>query len=831
MWGHYLLTLYRSLTRHWLYAALNVMGLAVGIAVFLVLSLLVRFETSYDRWLPNADNVYRISSTYTFPGRAPDVFALSAGAILPALRTDYPQVDGVRLMDSQRPVQNGSILGSEQMDYVDSSFFDVLDLPLASGDRHTALGNPDDAVVTEAIALKYFGSTAVVGHSLTLFYHGVPRVHRITAVLKDIPFNSHLRLGIVAPLSSAMIADPDNGLSSWGRISSYTYLRFRNPATARAVAADLPRFIQQRAHDSEPQTGPDITKNVLRLNLVPVPALHFADARLGSPMKAGADARLVYALGLVGSLTLVIAILNYVNLATARSALRAKEIALRKVMGATRRALMIQLLIEALAFSFLAILVGLALAELALPMVNTLGGAPLKLAYWGDDSVLPWAIGLAVVIGLGAGLYPALLLSRFEPASVLASTRAPGGGKLETQVRAVLIGAQFAAAIVFTICTLVIGSQAQFIRDADRGFRRDGLILLDNVGAVLLAQRQNELLDTFRRVPGVVAATASYRTPGQTSGGLIFVHRSGQKGPATTIEQDLVADGYLKTFGAGVVAGRMFDHAHGLDDVGGPDKGASDAAARGVGVMLNERAVRSLGFTSAAQAVGQRVFTEDGPGTAKGGSVPIIGVLRDVQFGSPQHPVAPVIYRYDSQPFGGGAIGAIRYTGVGDAEMMERLQTVWRRVAPTVPFLGKTAESSLSDFYVPDEQRARLFTLGSVLAVAIGCVGLYGLAAFNTARRFKEIGIRKTLGASTFDILKLVLLQILRPVVVANLVAWPIAYVAMRAWLSSFDQRIALSPLFFITASVLALVVASLTVIAQSLRLARSEPAKALHHE
>ena len=295
--------------------------------------------------------------------------------------------------------------------------------------------------------------------------------------------------------------------------------------------------------------------------------------------------------------------------------------------------------------------------------------------------------------------------------------------------------------------------------------------------------------------------------------------------------QDVVSDDYLKTYGARLAAGRMFDRAHGADDIAGPFSGADNASSRGVDVMLNESAARVLGFADPARAVGQRLVTSDDCGRPNGVAVPVIGVLRDVHFSSPQRPVAPVVYRYDSQPFMGGAVGAVRFAGVSDATMMARLQAVWARDAPMVPFLGKTAEESLSDFYVPDEQRARLFTIGSLLAVGIGCVGLYGLAAFSTARRFREIGIRKTLGASTSDVLKLVLVQILRPVLIANLVAWPVAWFAMRGWLSGFDQRIALSPLFFLAASLLALAVASLTVVAQSLRLARAEPARALRHE
>ena len=716
MLGHYLLTFYRSLTRQWLYAMLNVLGMAVGIAVFVVLTLDVRFETSFDRWIPDAADIYRIDFTYTFPGRPPDRLAGSSGAVGPFFRTDYPRAGSItRLLDFKGTIANGPLLGTERTDYVDRNFFDVLDLPLVAGDKRTALADPDDLII------------------------------------------------------------------------------------------------------------------ILRLSLVPLRDLHFADARLHGPMKAGVDARLVFALGMVGALTLAIAILNYVNLATARSSLRAREIALRKVMGATRASLMIQLLAEALAYALMSVLIGLALAELSLPLVNALGGASLALTYWGAGGILPWVLALGVAIGLCAGLYPALLLSRFEPAPVLAAARTPGGGRGAARVRGVLIGAQFVVAIAFTICTLVIGAQARFIREADRGFQRDGLILLKNLGAALLAPRQNQLLDALRAIPGVVSATASLREPGPPYDWVVCVQKPGA--PGTHMSADVISDDYLKTYGARLAAGRMFDHARGADDLSGPFKGDDDASSRGADVMLNESAARTLGFADPARAVGLRLMTTDDVCPAKGESAPVIGVLRDVQFGSPQQPVAPVVYRYDSQSFGGGAVGAVRFAGVSDAVMMDRLREVWRREAPMVPFLGKTAEESLSDYYVPDEQRARLFTVGSLLAVGIGCVGLYGLAAFNTARRFKEIGIRKTLGASTADVLRLLLVQIMRPVLVANLVAWPLAWIAMRNWLGGFNQRIALSPLFFLAASLLALTVASLTVVAQSLRLARAEPARALRHE
>jgi putative ABC transport system permease protein len=295
------------------------------------------------------------------------------------------------------------------------------------------------------------------------------------------------------------------------------------------------------------------------------------------------------------------------------------------------------------------------------------------------------------------------------------------------------------------------------------------------------------------------------------------MRRPGQTGAAITMEGDDVGDDYLATYGAKLIAGRLLDRAHGLDDIGDPNQDT----VRQANLLLNARATQLLGFSTPAEAIGQHVEEH-------GGSEVIVGVLGDIRLGSPQRPVAGIVYHYSSRP---GFTAEVRYRGASEPEIMARLAAVWRRQALAVPFAAKSADESLRDYYVPDEQRARLFTVGSVLAVAIACVGLYGLAAFNTARRFKEIGIRKTLGASTTDVLKLLLDQILRPVLIANLVAWPLAYLAMRGWLAGFDQRIGLSPLFFIAASLLALSVAVLTVVAQSLRLARSEPARALRHE
>lgn len=819
MWSHAFTAFRRNLVRHPLYAALNIACLALGVAIFLVLGLLWRFETSYDRWLPQADSIFRLSAAYTFPGREPDALAITPAAALPLLRSDFPQITAAtRLIPDELPMMVAGSVRKQPVGFVDPDFFQVFQLPMAYGEGAGALADPQSVVVTRAFALQNFGVADAMGRTVTLYIRDQPFAYRVAGVLADLPDNTHLKLNVLIPLTPA-IEEGRRGFQGWDSPSALTYLRFHRVEDARLVSSGLQAFVGRRAGGaSDTQLGPK-PGEVLELQLDAVPDLHFADLGRRWGLTPGVDGRVVHTLGLLGVLTLLIAVLNYINLATARAALRAKEIAMRKVMGATRRTLMAQLLAEALLLAAIAALAGLALAEVALPLINTMGGAQLRLSYWGADSVWPWLVIIALGVGLGAGAYPALLLSRFQPAPVLASARTPGGGRLEARVRTVLIGLQFVVAVVFAISTFVMTAQADFVRKAERGFDRDGIILVESFQAREARPLQSALLDALRRVPGVETVSPAFREPGLPNEQLTEVRLAGGSEPVS-MGLDVVGEDYLRAYGADLVAGRFFDRAHRLDDVGAQDPSAPPEAFN---VVINARAVRLLGLPSVQQAIGRHLDVD-------GASATIIGVVRDMHFSAPTEPVGAVLYQFNTQRVP-AATGVVRYAGVSEAEMSERLETAWRRVAPTVPFEARSAESRLADFYVPDQQRARLFGLGAALAIGISCLGLYGLAAFNTQRRFKEIGIRKTLGASTGDVLRLLLIQVLRPVVIANLVAWPIAWFFARMWLSRFDQRIDLNPLFFLTATVVTLSIAILTVIAQSWRLARSEPARALRQD
>jgi putative ABC transport system permease protein len=819
---HYLLTLYRALTRRRLYAVLNIMGLAVGVAVFLVLFLDVRYETSFDRWVPQADNTYRLDETLMRPGLAPRPSAKTTSVSAPLLKADYPQITGyTRLIWMDETLTRGLTTDQEDVRYVDPDFFQVLALPLAKGDVATALSQPDNVVITETLARKYFGTTNVVGQSLDLTEGRTVAHVRVSAVLRDLPPNTHLKLGVLKVITPAF-ENRNDAFTDWNSQLGSTYLRFRNRADAQAVAADLANFIARRAKGSEDTKLGQHPNDMLQLRLTPLPAIHFQAAITTADFQPNVDKRIIDSLAVVAVLTLAIAILNYVNLATAQSALRAKEVAVRKALGATQRALMIQFLAEALITAFVSVLVGLAITELTLPLVNAAGGSNLALTYWGADGILPVLLIATLAIGLAAGFYPALLLSSYQPARVLASSKLPGGGKLGGQIRNGLVVFQFAAAITLTICTLVLSAQAKFVQNADRGFRHEGLIMIDSLGLRDLNDKQPLVLDALRQVPGVTAVSSTDREPVSKTFNFAKVSIPGRPGPDLNVSMELTTAGYFKTLGGELVAGRDFDRAHRSDDAS-PALGTETTNTLPFDVILNETAVKTLGFGSPQSALG-RSFS------VFGHVVTVVGAARNIRFMSPHDPVPPLIYLYfDDRVFDG--IAAVRYDGADAQTMMARLTGAWRHIAPGEPFVARTADDRLSAYYLPDQQRGRMFTIGAVLAVLIGCIGLYGLASFNTARRVREIGIRKTLGASTRDILQLLISQFLRPVVIANLIAWPLAWLAMSNWLASFDQRIGLSPLYFISATALTLLIALATVGGQAFAVARAEPAQALRHE
>ena len=795
------LTLYRSLARHRLYAFLNIGGLALGIAVFLVLFLFVRFETSYDRVLPGWERVWTVERTVQFPGN-PELPIPSSPTLAAQLADAFPDLVAARMTPyDTATLLTGNTSITRKLALVDPAYFRIFPFPVVEGDVATTIARPDGLIVSQSVAESYFGKTSPLGRTLTVAIDGKPKIYRVGAVIADLPKNQTY----TSDMFAAIPAKPaDDTLSASYGVT--TFLKVPDAATADRVDTFM-----RRHPDPQFNAG---ARRFLKEGLKPLSSLHLADKGVST---------VVAVLGTVGIVALLLAMVNYINLATARAGLRAREIAIRKVVGATRRTLVGQLLGEALIAVTLAALIGLALAEIALPFVNTIGGTDLSIAYWGARSILPPLLVMIAIVALLAGFYPAFVISRFQPAGVLAAARTPGGDRSGARLRKALVVLQFGIAVALMIGTAVLYAQTRHVRQADIGFGRDGLIMMTGYGdRALDTEQRARLRDSIRRTPGVAGITTSGAVPGGGTFAIAKMKRAGATGEPPMIVQSTVGDRFFAIYRARLLAGRVFDPDRFTLDVDRERSGATNHkdTLNTTNIILNSTAVQRLGFDHAADAIDQVVSLDDG-------MVRIVGVIADMRFGTPRQPVEAFAYRY--QPGGGNRSILVVRTSEDTRLVLSRLEATWHRVAPAVPPVATTVDQTLYEaYYRQDVQRSRLFTTGAVLAALIGCIGLYGLAAFDTTRRVNEIGIRKVLGASTADVMRLLLGQFLRPVLLANMIAWPIAWVAMTDWLNGFDDRIALSPLYFVAASVLALIIATGTVASHAWRVARAEPARAL---
>ncbi len=823
MWGNYALSLYRVLARRWSYALISGLGLALGMTVFTILTLVVRFETSFDRWVPHADRIYRVQLIQSPPGQVAREQPDSQAPLLPNLLADFQQIQaGSRLMETQAILRQGASATYETVQLADESFFQVFALPLAAGDRASALTDPSSLVISQQAARKYFGTDRVLGRDLTLAIDGVAQPHRITGVLRDLPPNSHLKIDFLLRFTPQVAPQHADYMNSWSSSFLDTYVRLASPRDAEVIQAALPAFASRRVGNDTPQPFARF-----RFILRPLTQLHFLPSGADDD-RPSVDPIFVGGLGAIGLAALAIAIVNYVSLATAYAGVRGREVALRKVVGATRRELLTQFVGEAVAMALAAALVAAALSELVAPAVSAMLGEPIRLRYFGPEGLALPFLGLALLVGAAAGIYPALVLSRFEPASVLAATRTPGGGRRGARLRSGLAVGQFAAAIGLMICTMVIFAQMEFLRRADLGFRRDGLVIVQ-LTAEQIRKDQTALMDAFRRLPGALVVSASTRRPATDRTNSTEVYRidSPQKKPNVVVEW--IAPDYAQTYGLKLLAGRLLGSDQRMDDSSQLD--SDDLTHRQANIMINRSAATALGFNDPAQAVGKLISFDTRSGRPF--YLTIVGVTSDVRFLSPHHAAMNQIYLEDSKLHHEKEAwnAAIRVRPGDEVAMLARVAATWRAMEPGTPLRAQTAPQALQPYYDPDARRGQLFAAGSAVAGIIACLGLYGLAAFNTGRRFKEIGVRKTLGASTADVLRLLVGEFLRPVLWANLIAWPLAFYVMRAWLAGFDQRVTLTLLDFLLPALAALAVAVVTVAEQSWRVARAEPSKALRYE
>ena len=830
MWRNYWTVAVRALAKSRTYSIINIAGLAIGMAACIMILLYINYERSYDKWLPGVENTYQLQAWYPHPQDGEPLFLqMSAYVTKDAIKKDFPQVQSAVYALGSAPVFIKDGQASPTKDYLitDDDFLKVVNLPLLSG---STLPAAQTAVITQSEAIKRYGTDQVVGRTLSVISKGVTRDFKITGVIKDVPKNSSLKINAILRMDfNSFFSKEPQFMTCWGCQSGWVYLKLRPGTDVAQLQAQEPAW--------EKRNIPDQPNGGIRFNQGDDQDWHFVNLRdvhlgkaQGGSMTPGNDRRSITTFAIIAILILGMAIVNFTNLATARASQRAREVALRKVLGATRRQLVVQFVAESILISAVAMLLALALVELLVKPFAAFLDADLTLSYFGKGGILLPAIGLTLLVGIVSGLYPAFFLSRFQPAQVLKANRSaaetPGSGRLRTA----LVVAQFAVSIGLIICTAVIYGQTVYARSVDPGYKRDHILQVDNMNRYQLLSKAETIVEQMKRIPGVQAVGLTdigVATDNSSNTGLIPPGSNKQ----VTIGQYNVSTGFLDAMGLKLLAGRWFDPNRPADDMTlnfPVDKAQETALSqRGVNVVLNQYAAKKLGFKSPQDAVGKVVKSElFEPGTGMT-NITVIGVVGDSRFRSVRTPIDPIMFQ-DVKT--GPAELIIRYRG-DPATVEAAVERQWKRITNDVPFEAKFSEDIVRELYKAEDSRAQIFAAFALLAVVIGCLGLFGLAAFTAERRTKEIGIRKVLGARTRDIVQLLVWQFSRPVIIANVIAWPVAWWLMRDWLNGFDQRIALTPVPFVVAAAVALGIAVATVVGHSVRVARANPIHALRYE
>ena len=783
----------RKLWKYKVFSLINIMGLAVGMTACFLIYLYVHFETSYDAFHTKANRIYRIITDIKTPSDLLQWSSTSAPMSI-NMQKDFPEVESaVRIRGESFLVRKGNEKFQENNTIMaDSTLFGIFDFPLVYGNKNTALKNPMSIVLSQTAAKKYFGNSNPIGQTVLLT--GASINATITGIMKDMPENSQLKADMIVSMSSQKQIYGQSIDSQWTSFNLVSYLLLKPGVNVKSLTAKFPQFLDKHVGNELKNAQMSFT-----LFLEPLRYVYLYSTRDGS--KTG-NINNVYIFSIIAVFILLIACINFINLTTARSAERAKEVGIRKVVGAARLQLARQFMGESIVICVMAFVISVLLCSLLLPLFNQLAGKQVSTPFFYHPLYIMSLFFMAIAIGIIAGFYPALVLSSFKPVAVLKGRFATGTRGI--LLRKGLVIFQFTISIILIIGTVIVYTQLKYMRSQDLGFSKDQTIVIDTNAD----KNKDAFKESLSSVPGVLSTTFSSTIPG---GGTNTAYSKVQNktGDMQTASLDIyfVDFDYISQYKMKVIAGRGFSKEYGTDTT--------------QAMVINESTAKLLGYSSPQQAIG-RNFDQWG---RKG---KIIGVIKDFHYQALQEPIKPLTLRIEP---GGYQFLSIKVSANNLPATIKAIESKWNQIIPNRPFDYSFLDESFDKQYRAEDRFGSLFFNFAILAIFISCLGLLGLASYSTLQRTREIGVRKVLGASVSNIINLLSKEFLKLVLVAFIIAAPVAWLFMNKWLRDFAYRTSVSWWMFVFAGLAAIVIAFGTISFQAIKAAIANPVKSLRTE
>ena len=811
MFKNYFKTAWRNLAKNKTFSIINIAGLAIGLACFLFITAYVLNELGYDRYNDNADRIYRINSDIRIGGV--DLHMPTSSDMMgQLLKKDYPQVEQytrIYTFNGDKFVKKGnSFIDEKNVAHVDSTFFDVFTLPAIEGNTHTALDKPNSVVLSATAATKYFGTTDAVGKTLVTKTDDSTVLYDVTAVIKDMPTESHFHFDFLFSMQ--------NSGYTWGQLTShnfYTYLLLKEGTDYKAFEKNFETYIEkyafpyaQRFMNINSMADFRRAGNRLEYSLIPLTKIHLYSNR-SFELTPGGNIQYVYIFSAVALFILLIACINFMNLTTARSAKRAKEVGIRKVLGTKKKNLVFQFLSESTMMAFLSLIIALIIYYLALPVFNDIAGKQITFSHLFSSYLIIFLILLPFLVGILAGIYPAFFLSSFRPVEVLKGKIKMGGKN--GNLRNVLVVVQFATSILLIIGTMVVYSQLNYIQNRDLGYNKNQVLVIDNNGALgdNAETFKNEVMKKSGVADGSLSAflpvSNSSRNDNTWSKDAVMNEQNGFDMQNWRVDYD-----YISTMGMHIIKGRNFSR---------------DFATDSTGIIINETTEKILGYKD---PIGEKIFTTTND---NGGMMAytIIGVVKNFNFETLHKSIGPLALKLGKST----NLISFKINTSNINGLLSQVKNVWSSFAHGMPFNYRFLDESFNEMYRAEQRVGKIAVIFSALAIFIACLGLFGLATFIAEQRTKEIGVRKVLGASVSGIVQMLSRDFIKLVGIAFVIGAPLAWYLMNHWLQNFAYRINVSWWIFFSAGMGALLIALITVSFQAIKAGMANPVKSLRSE